>query len=162
MTVVKMLAYFVRHLEEIVIGLSMIVMIVINFGNVLCRYVINFSFGFTEELCVMLFILVSFMGAAMAARYRNHLGFDMLLEKFPPKMRKAVETATLVLTLALMGIMFYYGLSRCRNLYRYKSVSASMRIPEWIPGLIIPAGSIAIGIRTIQAYLEKYRRDKTR
>ena len=62
-----------------VIAISLAVMVVLVFGNVVMRYAFNSGITLSEELSRWLFIWMTFMGAIVALRDHGHLGTDMLV-----------------------------------------------------------------------------------
>ncbi len=54
--------------EEYLVAISLFIMTVIAFANVLSRKVFEASWSFTEEITANLFILSSLIGASIAAR----------------------------------------------------------------------------------------------
>ena len=75
------------HIEEIILVPGFALMLIINFGNVVSRYILRSSWAFTEELCVMMFVYITFFGAAVAVKRRQHLGFTLILDKLTPVWR---------------------------------------------------------------------------
>lgn len=142
------------HIEEIVLVPGFAIMLIINFINVLSRYVFKTSWAFTEELCVMMFVYVSFFGAAVAVKRRQHLGFTLILDKMPEKLRWIVETAITIAVVIFMAVMVYYGIQVCQNQLRYHSVTAALRISTAWAGASIPASGVFIILRTIEMYIK--------
>ena len=142
------------HIEEIVLVPGFAIMLIINFINVLSRYVFKTSWAFTEELCVMMFVYVSFFGAAVAVKRRQHLGFTLILDKMPKKLRWIVETGITVAVVIFMIVMVYYGILVCQNQLRYHSVTAALRISTAWAGASIPSSGVFIILRTIEMYIK--------
>jgi C4-dicarboxylate transporter DctM subunit len=146
--------YLLDHIEEIVLVPGFAIMLIINFGNVLSRYVLPTSWAFTEELCVMMFVYVTFFGAAVAVKRRQHLGFNLILDKLPKGARIAVDTLIMLSIVCFLVVMIYYGVLVCENQIRYKSVTAALRISTVYASASIPVSGVLIIIRTVQVYLK--------
>ncbi len=58
----------VVKIENVILALSMLLVLVLTFGNVIARKVFQHSWGFTEEIVVAVFVLLSLLGAGLAAR----------------------------------------------------------------------------------------------
>ena len=58
----------VTTIENIVLAISMILVLVLTFGNVVARKVFHHSWGFTEEIVVAVFVLISLLAAGVAAK----------------------------------------------------------------------------------------------
>src|SRR5512139_2046997 len=82
------LRWFWGHFEEVLCAVLFSVMTLIAFSNIVTRYVFKYSFAFTEELVVSLFVWLTLFGAGVAFRAGSHLGFTLLFEKIPIKLRQ--------------------------------------------------------------------------
>ena len=77
-------------IEEIICVLCTIVMTVLVFANVISRYLLHSSLSFSEEITTYLFVLLSMMGTAIAAKRRAHLGLSIITDAVGPKAHKPV------------------------------------------------------------------------
>lgn len=59
--------------EKLVLSVTLLVVTLLTFGNVLSRYVLPTSWSFTEELTINVFVLLSLLGAAVCARQEGGL-----------------------------------------------------------------------------------------
>lgn len=62
-------------IEEIIAGICLTIMSILAFTNVLARYFFHASFSFSDEITTYLFVLLSLIGASIAAKRHEHLGF---------------------------------------------------------------------------------------
>ena len=144
-------------MEEIILVPGFAIMLIVNFMNVLSRYVLKNSWAFTEELCVMMFVYVSFFGAAVAVKRRQHLGFTLILDKLPPYLRLLADTLIMLSVIGFMAAMVYFGVLVCQNQLKYHSVTAALRISTAWAGASIPLSGVFIIIRTIEMYIKDTR-----
>ena len=77
---------------------------------VIGRYVFGKSLTWTEEVPRYLLIWISFLGAAACVARREHVGFDVLFNKLPDRVRRVVGALIGVLILAFGWNMFRYGI----------------------------------------------------
>lgn len=75
-------------LFEFLIALSLAVMVVLVFGNVVLRYGFNSSITVSDEVSRWLFVWVTFLGSVIALHRREHLGVDMVVDRLPVLGRK--------------------------------------------------------------------------
>ncbi|MDD4569614.1 MAG: TRAP transporter small permease [Tepidanaerobacteraceae bacterium] len=150
----KILGFLNDHIEEFILVPGFAVMLFINFGNVLSRYLFHNSWAFTEELGVILFVYISFFGAAVAVKRRQHLGFTLLLDNVPKVVRIIADTLITIAIIVFMGAMIYYGIKVCENQIKYHSTTAALRIPLVYANASIPIGGVFIIVRTIQVYVQ--------
>jgi TRAP-type C4-dicarboxylate transport system permease small subunit len=59
-------------------------------AQVIFRYVLEISVGWTEELARVLFTTAIFLGIAIATRERQHIVVDFLLKRLGPRSRRVV------------------------------------------------------------------------
>lgn len=68
MKVYKKIMNVITKIEDIVLALASLLVLVLTFGNVIARKVFQHSWGFTEEIVVAVFVLISLLAAGVAAR----------------------------------------------------------------------------------------------
>ena len=124
----KKLLFLLDHFEEIVLVPGFALMLLIGFGNVLSRFVLHQSWSFAEELCVMMFVYVTFFGAAVAVKRKAHLGFTLLLDKTQGIPRMILGTAIPVGEIVFLYLMIAYGIKVCQNQLKYHAITAALRI----------------------------------
>jgi len=76
----KLINHYCRFLTFLCV-ISLAVMVVLVFGNVVMRYGFNSGLTLSEELSRWLFVWMTFIGAIVALEERTHLGTDMLVAK---------------------------------------------------------------------------------
>ncbi len=150
--------FLFEHYEEIILAPGMAVMLLINFANILGRYVFQVSWAATEEVCVICFVYISLIGAAVAVKRRMHLGFTLILEKLPPKARLVFDGLITAAVIGLMSLMIYYGYLVCANQVSHSSATPAMRIPLVYASASVPLSGLTIIIRSVQVYIEDIRK----
>ena len=93
---------------EILTAIAFISLCVSVSVQVIARYFFNHAFGWGEEFPIFIFLWVSFLAAAIAYRDGSHLSVDFLVEKYPPKIRRIVHYANLILCLIFMLLLIYF------------------------------------------------------
>lgn len=144
--------FLFEHFEEIILAPGVAIMLLINFANVLARYVFHVSWAASEELCVIGFAYITFFGAAVAVKRKMHLGFELILDKLPKGLGILVRGLIALSAIVLMALMIFYGVKVCQNQMNFGSATPAMRIPLVYASASVPLGGIAIIIRLIQDY----------
>lgn len=88
---------FLNQFINVAVILCVIGMIIVVFLQVIFRFIFNDPLSWSEELARYLFVWITFLGAAICAREKGHIGMDFVVNKFPSKMRKAIEKIGLLL-----------------------------------------------------------------
>lgn len=77
------------HAMKVAVALLLAAMVAMVFGNVFLRYVFNSGIVVSEELSRWCLVWMTFIGAVVALRERQHLGMDVLIQKLPLAGKKA-------------------------------------------------------------------------
>jgi TRAP-type transport system small permease protein len=86
--------------------LSLALMVVLVFTNVVMRYAFNSGITASEELSRWLFVWMTFMGAIVALRERAHLGTDTLVARLTPLGKKVCLGLSQVAILYICWLLF--------------------------------------------------------
>ena len=141
----------INNFEEYFLTISLVIMVAINFGNVLSRYFIHTSWAFTEELLVILFVWNTILASAVAFKHGAHLGLSVLTDLLPEKFQKYIILLGAVSTIGLMALLARYGVGMVANSIKYNNKTPAMDLPEWVASISIVVGAIVIIFRVIQA-----------
>ena len=144
-------------IEEGICIVCLIAMTALVFANVFSRYVLHLSLSFSEEITTNLFVLLSMMGIAIAAKRRAHLGLSSLTDAVGPKARRAMLIFGFGLATVFSFAVFFYGIQMVRSEYILGQVTPSMQWPEWIYGTFVPFGAVFMTIRFAQITIEEIR-----
>ena len=107
--------------------LCLAVVIVITFVNAILRYAFDSPLGWIEEISVLLYTFMVFFGLSVTHKKNSAVGVDIIVSLLPPKGRRVMDTISVVLTLAIWGVLVVLG---CRLAYSTKSSYTSyLRIP---------------------------------
>lgn len=145
------------HIEEVLSAICLVIMTTLAFTNVIARHVFSASFSFSEEITTYLFVLLSLLGSAIAAKRYAHLGLTIVLDVVGPKTRKVMKLIGFALAAIFSGAICYYGIFMVISQYTKNQVTAGMQWPEWIFGSFVPIGAFFITIRFIQVFIEELK-----
>ena len=139
-----------REPEKILCALIFMAMTLIGFANVVIRYLTNRSFAATEELLVNGFLLLTVLGAAIAARRGEHLAVTILYDALPRVGRVVLlwVSSALGVVLLLLSAWFCWQLL----IYQYQSGTASyaLQLPAWYYTVGLPFAFLLVVARYIQ------------
>ncbi|CAM5785815.1 TRAP transporter small permease [Castellaniella caeni] len=124
---------------EILIVVSLAIMGVLVFGNVVLRYAFNSGIAISEELSRLLFVWLIFLGAVLASAQRIHIGFDTLQRAVGPRLRRVLQVFNGLLILCGCVIFIMGGLAQTRinlgNVYPVMGISYA-----WLYGVAVVFG----------------------
>ncbi len=144
-----------NKIEEIILVLSLTIMLLITFGNVLSRKILLLSWAFAEEVTVILFIFSSLIGAAVAAKRGSLIGLTVLYDLVPSKSRRVFFIVNLIASLFFSYIVVFYGVKMVQSEMLSKMTTPVLGVPEWIFGLSIPFGGLILGIRLVEYHIRE-------
>lgn len=151
-------------IEEIIAGICLTIMSILAFTNVLARYFFHASFSFSDEITTYLFVLLSLIGASIAAKRHEHLGFTVIEDLVPPAIKRILNFISYLMAVIFTGIIFYFGILMVISQYTLEQKTAGMQWPEWIFGAFVPIGSFFVLIRFLQILIHiisgKNRKDE--
>jgi len=97
-------------LLRVVILLMAAAIFVIIVATVITRYGFNYVVSWSEEVPRYLLIWISFLGAAVCVDLKDHIAFDYLYQRFPRRLRAAVQFLINAAIFAFGYIMLVYGI----------------------------------------------------
>ena len=130
--------------EEALAALAMALICLISMGNVLARYLTNYSFAFTEEWSVFLLVFMTFVGASAAFATGSHIRITWFLERLPRPLRWGAELVTLLVTTALFALVVHYGLEVSFDEWYWGETTPGLGYPAWLYTIWLPVLGLAI------------------
>jgi TRAP-type C4-dicarboxylate transport system permease small subunit len=118
----------------------LIVAVVINFANIVGRYVFNAPIASAEE--VMLFLLVGtvFLGNSMVAWEGKQIRMDVLLHILPSSLRRALEVFADLAGIVVGIVLIVIGWPVIDMLAEFEQRSQVAAVPLAIPQALVPIG----------------------
>jgi TRAP-type transport system small permease protein len=136
----KAIDLFFKLLEFLVVA-ALVAMVIMVFGNVVLRYAFNSGITVSEEMSRYCFIWLTYIGAMIAMRDREHLGVDTLVKHLP----RAGKKACLFISEALMlfvNVLFFIGTWKMHEL-QVTNVSPVVGISMiWVYGIGYIVGAV--------------------
>ena len=102
----KSLDKYLTHAMNGVIVVSLALMVIMVFSNVVLRYLFNSGITVSEELSRFLFLWLIFVGSIVVMRERGHLGVDSLIVRLPRSGKIAFVLISNVLMLWVCYLFF--------------------------------------------------------
>ena len=146
----KSAGWFLTHLEEALCAFLFSVMSIITFGNVITRYLLKYSFAFTEEIVVSFFVWLTLLGASIAFREQSHLALTFIVERLNLKAQKAFLWLSAGLGAALFTFLIYFSIRQLGEEIALQITSSGIGVPQWWYTVGMPLFSILIIFRIFQ------------
>lgn len=134
-------------IEEIIAVICLLTMTILAFVNVIARFVFSASLSFTDEITTNLFVLLTLVGASIAAKRNAHLGLSIITDNLSLRTQRTLNIFGNVLGVLFTAVLVYFGTIMAYNEYRLEQLTAGMQLPEWIFGSFVPLGALLLLIR---------------
>ncbi len=120
------------------LGLTMAVVVALQ---VFCRYILNHSLFWSEELARYILVWLTFLGSSAAYRRRVHPGIDILTSRLSAAARRWTAAVVHLVSIAFFGIMVWHGSGFAW--FVRKQISPALNLPKWVIFSVIPvAGAV--------------------
>ncbi|MCJ7783149.1 MAG: TRAP transporter small permease [Desulfobacterales bacterium] len=118
---------FFGNIVEVTAATLVVALAIIVFLQVFNRFVLKTPLAWSEDLAMLLFQWVSFLGAAIGVKRWRHFGIELVVKMLPEKMRRRVELLVPIIVGMVALVMITEGievLSFNRNRF-YSSMGLS-------------------------------------
>jgi TRAP-type C4-dicarboxylate transport system permease small subunit len=92
---------FFENIVEVTAAILVVSLAVVVFLQVFNRYVLKSPLAWSEDLAMLLFQWVAFLGAAIGVKRMRHFGIELVVKKLPEKIHHKIELIIPV----IMGIV---------------------------------------------------------
>lgn len=144
------------YLEETLVALAILIVVVIDFVSIVTRG-IGIPTGEAQEVMLLMFVWITFLGIPMATKRKAHLGLSLLVDALPPKAQRYATLATLAAVLFFLGILGYFGVKMTILEYNTAQTTPALGLPAWPFGAVVPLSALLTIIRFLEvAYEDLY------
>jgi C4-dicarboxylate transporter DctQ subunit len=128
---------WLERLEEALIGFLLAGMTLVAFGQVVARYVFNYSFTWALELTTTLFAWMIFLGIPYGVRVGSHIGVDALVRSLGPRGARIAGGIAAALCMVYAAILLYGSWQYVDKMYVVDIDMQDLPIPQWLPRAIL-------------------------
>ena len=134
----------IARVIELTLALAFILAVLLNFANVVGRYVLGISLLGSDEVQIFIMVGMTFVGAAVVTRRNLHLRMDVLVQFLPAPVRMFLRIVEQLLIATLAGFVLTQSYFYARQMLRIGRTSDMAGMPMWIPH-----GTVALGFGLI-------------
>ena len=132
----------------------LVLMTILIFSNVFCRYLLNFSIAWADEVSLIFLIWFVFIALAIGVRTRKMASIDFITPFFPNARRLDLVTAKIVdfLTFCFGIVLVNFGW----DLIQIGSYStlASFDLPSYLEYIFIPVSGVLVMYSALVQFFE--------
>jgi TRAP-type C4-dicarboxylate transport system permease small subunit len=125
---------------EVVLALAFIIAVLLNFTNVVGRYLFGLSLLGSDEVQVFIMVAMTFLGAAVVTQRNAHLRMDVLVRFFPPFVRLLLRILEQLVLIGLAGFVLSQSYFYARQMLMLGRTSDMAGVPMWIPHAFVALG----------------------
>jgi TRAP-type C4-dicarboxylate transport system permease small subunit len=146
-----------RVMEYLLFGLGLSMALVVAV-QVFCRYVLNASLFWSEELARYMLVWLSFFGATVAYHRHLHPGVDLVVRRLGPSGQKVAAAFSHLVCLGLGLVMVVAG-SRFAWFVRGQ-VTPALGWPKWLVLAILPLAGLILALHALAFFLHTLQQEE--
>jgi TRAP-type mannitol/chloroaromatic compound transport system permease small subunit len=126
--------------------------------DVAMRYIINRPSQWGLEMNGFLLLAVTFLGGGYALLRDAHVRVNIIHDRFPPRVRAAVDVSTYLVFFIVCVVLLYYG-----SKVAWDSLRSNTRTPStwgpvmWPSQMLIPIGAVLIGLQGLAKWIRNLK-----
>ncbi len=140
----------VRNLEEILSAAVFLAMTGLGFANVTVRYLTNRSLAATEELLVNGLLILTLLGAAIAAKRAQHLSVTLIDQILPVRAQLVVHAVATALGVLLLLLAAWHTAELVQRQMASGVRSYALFLPGWYYTVGLPVGFLLVLVRYVE------------
>ncbi len=146
----------INWLIERLIALLMVLLVADVWLGVVARYVLRVQIPWTEELARYLMIWAVLLAISSGIARREHIGFKLLLERFPERLQKFFLIAFDVIAFSFFAFLFVYGIGMTGTGAKQFAMIFGMSMA--VPYASVPVSSLLACIQIVLAGIRDFGR----
>lgn len=143
--------------EEKVAVLCMAALVVITLLNVITRYLTDQSFAWTEEISIVLMVVMTLAGAAAAAGRDAHVRIEVLYDGGSARRRRALRLFSAIVTTLVFVLLTVLFARMVADEVRWAETSMGLGVPRWWFTAAAPLLTAAVALRSLLWGLRVWR-----
>ncbi|MCD8155603.1 MAG: TRAP transporter small permease subunit [Clostridiales bacterium] len=148
MKIYRKIMNIVAVIEDVVLVLSFVLILALTFGNVVARKIFQHSWGFTEEIVIAVFVLLSLLAAGVAARRPGGLtSLSLVPDLVGPRGKKVLNVLSNLACVIYSLILAYQGWGRMKV---DQTLSPILHIPKVIFWSFVLIGGISLALHFVE------------
>lgn len=129
--------------------------------QVVSRYLFNHAITWAEELAVILFVWLIYLGVAGAITHRKHLRIDAVINAVPFRVKRVLLILDNLITFGFCAYVIFPFSQLILNLMSSGTVTSLLRLPKWVIYSIVPFCLMLTCVRLVQDTVKLTRENET-
>jgi TRAP-type C4-dicarboxylate transport system permease small subunit len=145
----KLLGRLITLIEWWAVCLLAGLVVVVCLG-VFFRYVLNASLVWYDEFASYLLVWLTFFGSVVAAYHKRHIGFELVVDKLAPRVRRVVDFVGEAAVLGFQFVLLYYGWILTQRMGDETAISLPWVKVSWVTSVMPITGGLMLLISLIR------------
>lgn len=128
-------------------------------AQVLCRYVLNHSIFWAEEVGRILLVWITFLGGSVAFKRRAHMGVEFFVQRLSASGRKFCRCCVLISASAFFMVLLVYGWLYC--LFVSTQKTPALGLPMAVPFAVLPLSGLLFLVHAADQLMSEWWGGKT-
>ena len=124
--------------------------------QVFCRYLLNQSLFWSEELARYLLIWLSLLGATVAYYRGAHVGVDLVYRRMPPRFQTISKIIVHGVALLFFGVLTFHGVQFAH--FVRAQITPALNLPKWIVFSIIPLSGVIFIVHNLNFFSQIHQK----
>ena len=154
---VRLVASMMRFLR-ITTAVLLLLSVLLNFANVVGRYVLHAPIIGAEEVMLYLMTAIVFLGCGTVAWEGRHIKMDILLDRLPAPAQHAIRVVIEFSAIVVAAIIINYAVPVIVHLAMFNERSEAANVPLAIPEAFVPIGFAVLILGTSARLLDPTQR----
>lgn len=142
-----------KYYEEYIGGILFSIMFVTLVMQIFSRQILNRPLMWTEELARLMFVYIAMIGITLGVKYEQHVGIEVISDKFPPRLAKLMDIIKTVLTGVAIVLLIFIGFKI--TLRKSSLELISLGVSSGYLYAALPIGGVLMGIRYLENIYKK-------
>jgi TRAP-type C4-dicarboxylate transport system permease small subunit len=122
----------------------LIILVLLTFGGVIFRYILNKPFIWMEEVQLMCMVWIVYGAAGAAFRLHSHVAIEVLFDILPRGLRNAAQALISLVILCVVSYFFIQSIGYVQLFIMNGRGSGILQIPYKYVYLIVPLSAVLI------------------
>jgi TRAP-type C4-dicarboxylate transport system permease small subunit len=122
------------------LAVAMLVLVAVNFANVVARYAFSAPFLAADEAMTFTMVWGVFVGAGLVSLRGGHLAMDAVSGLLPGRVQAALRWLGVVVLVGVLGFVLLQSVDYIDTISMIGMTSMAAGMPMWVPHLAIPVG----------------------
>jgi len=133
--------------EEVLAVLCMAALVLITLLNVVTRYLTEQSLAWTEEISIVLMVVMTLAGAAAAMARDAHIRIEALYDSGTPARRRRLRMLSAAVTALVFVVLTLLFLRMVADEMQWHETSMGLGVPRWWFTAFAPLLTAAVALR---------------